>query len=378
MARNKTVLITGSLGYLGSVLSPYLEARGYTCVGYDAGFFHTCTLSAPSDPPTRVRDAQDFHVNDLDGVDAVIHLAGISNDPFGTLPPERIYDPTRVYALRIASLCKMRGIRFIFASSCSVYGVGGGGLLNEESETHPQTPYSLNKLQIEHGLQDLSDARFCPILLRFATVFGMSPRMRFDLFVNMFIGMALTTRKILLNSDGQAWRPNIHIQDVCKAIWCCLEHAPRAKEAVVLNVGDTRHNYRVLEVAKMVQEAVPRSELVYLSTEPQRLEETSLFQDQKICDNADRRTYQVSCERITHVLPGFQCNWTVPAGIQALCRELAALPLTEAQLKRMDFYRLQRLEWLWNTGQLTEELSWKDGRRSVSVSAEMPTTVRCV
>jgi nucleoside-diphosphate-sugar epimerase len=297
-------------------------------------------------------------MEDLDGVDAVVHLAGISNDPVGKLPPERIYDPARRYTARLARACRQRGVRFVFASSCSVYGIGGDHLLTEESATRPQTPYSLNKLQIEQDLRALGDERFCPVILRFATVFGVSPRMRFDLFINMFVGMALTTRRILLNSNGQAWRPNVHILDVCKAIRCCLEQPPRANGAVVLNVGETGQNSRILDVAEMVKASLPGCEVVWLDTEPQQQEGAELFRDRKIRDNVDTRTYQVSFERIQQLLPGFRCEWSVSEGVAAMIRELTDRKLTEAHVKRIDFYRLQKLESLAQSGRLSEDLCW--------------------
>ncbi len=353
-----TVLVTGSLGYIGSRLTASLMEHGFRCVGYDAGFFKGCTLFPPVECPTRLIDARDLQERDLDGVDAVVHLAGISNDPFGSLKPEAIYDPTRVYALQIARMCKQRGIRFIFASSCSVYGVGDEALVTEDAPTYPQTPYSLNKLQVEQGLRALSDARFCPIMLRFATVFGLSPRMRFDLVINMLAGMAVTTGRILLNSNGKAWRPHVHLEDVCQAIRGCLERPPRADGGVVLNVGETTHNLRILDVAELVKRCVPGCQIEFLKSREEDSALRELIHDRKIQDGVDTRTYQVSFERIKRVLPTFRCQPSVEARIEEMVVQLRALLLTKEQFKDIAFYRLQRLEVLFREGRLTEDVRW--------------------
>lgn len=354
------ILVTGSLGYLGSRLTRSLADAGFRVIGYDTGFFRDCTLYPAEDPETLLKDMRELTPDNLDGVTAVVHLAGMSNDPFSSLKPEEVYDPTRVYTKRLAELCRARGIRFLFASSCSVYGIGGDQVVTETSPTFPQTPYSRNKLEIEQDLLAMSDGTFAPIILRFATAFGLSPRMRFDVVVNMLVGMALTRRKIILNSDGQAWRPHVHIDDVCMAIRRCLELDPWPRQPLILNVGDTAANVQVLDVARMVQAEVPGSEIVFLNQVSDGREdaELDLIRDRKIQDGVDTRTYRVSFERITQVLPGFRCDWTVERGIERLVRELAALPFTEAQFRDPRFYRLQRLESLLGQGVLSAGLSW--------------------
>jgi len=236
----KKVLVTGSLGYIGSVLVPYLSEHNFECIGYDTGFFKDCNLYPPGEQRTILKDMRDFTRDDLKGVDAVVHLAAMSNDPLMSLPPETFYEPVRRYSLNTARLCKALGIKFIFASSCSVYGKAGEGMLTEDSEANPQTPYSLNKLQVENDLREISDSDFSPIILRFATAFGLSPRMRFDIVINMLTGMAVTTGKIILNSDGRPWRPFIHVNDMCKAIRYCLDYDQTSDRPLILNVGDTR------------------------------------------------------------------------------------------------------------------------------------------
>lgn len=317
---------------------------------YDAGFFRDCTLY-PSQEATIFKDVRELTEQDLAGAETLVHLAGISNDPFGSLSAEAVYDPTRAYTARLATLCRAMGIRFIFASSCSVYGIGGEALVTEESPTFPQTPYSLNKLQIEQDLTAMSDGTFAPIILRFATVFGLSPRMRFDLVVNMCVGMALTNQKIILNSDGKAWRPLVHIEDACEAIRRCLNMPLPPRGPLRLNIGDTGQSHRILEVAEMIQRQVPGCELEFLPQGRQRSDDgLELVRDRKIQDGVDRRTYRVACERVKEALPGFACAWPVARGIERLIGELRALGLTQTQLQDIRFYRVQYLESLLKAG----------------------------
>lgn len=367
----RTVLVTGSLGYLGSRLTGFLRTQGFRCLGYDTGFFQDCVLYPPVDAPTMLKDMRAFEPRHLEGVDAVVHLAEMSNDPVGTIPPERIYDPTRVYANELAQVCKATGVRFIFASSCSVYGIGSEGLLTEDSPTRPQTPYSLNKLQIEEDLVAMSDGVFCPIMLRFATVFGLSPRMRFDLVINMLVGMALTDHKIVLNSNGQAWRPHVHLDDVCQAILRCLDLPLVPGAPLILNIGDTGNNLQILEVAQMIASQLSGCTIEFLQTGGQRAgdDPMELIRDRKITDGVDTRTYRVSFERAKEVLPGFQCQWSVGYGIQRMIQELKDLRLTKGQFRHRRFYRLQTLEDLLAAGRLTDDVRWKEAPQPMTVLA---------
>jgi nucleoside-diphosphate-sugar epimerase len=352
------VLITGSLGYIGSVLTGYLADAGFECVGLDAGFFKDSLLYPPSAVKTVMRDARNIVESDLTDVDVVVHLAGISNDPMGKLNAARIYDPTRAYSLEIAKMCKRRGVRFIFASSCSVYGLGDEALLTEESVTHPQTFYSLNKLQIEDDLKSISDSDFSPIALRFATVFGSSPRIRFDVVINMLAGMAVADGVTVLNSNGLSWRPNLHILDACKAIRCAIDSEYQSGELLVLNVGSNECNRQVIELARIIQGAVPNCELKFLANNPE-LDKEGLIADRKVkAGGGDTRTYKVSFEKITKVFPDFECEWDVKRGIKELVSQLQLLPLTTNEFKARGFYRLQQLEYLHESGYLSDDLFW--------------------
>jgi len=353
----KRILITGSLGYLGSVLTGYLQQAGFECVGYDTGFFKDCLFYDPPAAQTFMRDVRDLGAADLEGVDAVVQLAGISNDPFGNLDAAKVYDPTRAYARRIAELCKRAGAKFIFASSCSVYGVGDAGLLDESSPTTPQTPYSLNKLQVEQDLSALSDQNFSPIALRFATAFGLSPRIRFDLVTNMLTGMAFTTGRIILNSDGTPWRPNVHVLDICKSVKFAIASGYNEGKLLVLNVGDEQNNLQVIDIARAIQAQLPGCELKFLAQNPE-LDKEGLVRDRKVKQGVDTRTYKVSFAKIREVFPGFKCDWPLASGVKDMVEGFKTRKLTADQFKNRNFYRLQKIEHLYQSHFLSDDLRW--------------------
>ncbi len=353
----KKILVTGSLGYIGTVLTKYLQNLGHDAVGYDVGFFKDCTIDSEKDQNVIYKNIKEIQLEDLKDVCTVVHLADISNDPFGNLTPEKVYDPARQYTFRLATLCKELGIKFIFASSCSVYGKGkSDSFLNEESEVYPQTPYSVNKLQIEQDLASISDNTFQPICLRFATVFGFSSRIRFDVFVNMMVGMALSSGRIILNSDGKAWRPSVHIKDVCKAIEFAIRHDNQLQKPLILNVGKTTENHQILEIAQMITKKISGCEIVYMK-EIKKVEDSrymELIKDRKLQDHVDSRTYKISFENILNVFPGFMCDYTVEDGISSLVDELKKINLTENIFKNINYYRLQKMNYLFENGYINE------------------------
>ena len=357
----KRILVTGSLGYLGSVLTKSLVENGFDCLGYDTGFFKNSLLYPAPDTPTVFRDARDITEADLKNIDVLVHLAGISNDPMGKLDASLIYDPTRIYAFTIAKMCKKLGVRFIFASSCSIYGLGQNEFLTEDSEVHPQTGYSKNKLEVEQDLRSISDKTFSPIALRFATVFGHSPRIRFDVVINMLTGMAMANKQIVLNSDGKAWRPNLHIQDLCKAIRCAIEFDYRGGELLVLNVGVDENNLQVLDIAKIIQRSIPGCDLKFLNENPE-LDKEGLIRDRKIKSGGDTRTYKVSFEKIIQILPGFKCDWSVERGVVDMAAKFEEMAFNMELFKRRGFYRLQQLEYLYENGYLSDDLHWLKNR----------------
>lgn len=361
----KKVLVTGSLGYLGSVLTQNLVENGYECVGYDTGFFKDSLLYPAPQTPTKLCDVREIVESDLENTDAVVHFAGISNDPVGKLSPDLIYDPTRAYAFKIAKMCKARGIKFIFASSCSIYGIGSDDFLTEESQVFPQTHYSKNKLQVEEDLASISDHSFSPVALRFATVFGSSPRIRFDVVVNMLTGMAFTDERIVLNSDGKSWRPNLHILDVCQSIRLAIEHKSSDGKLLVLNVGSAENNLQIIDIAKIIQKNMGSCEIKFLSENPE-IDKEGLIRDRKVQEGGkDTRTYKVSFEKINKIFPNFKCQWTVEQGVQEMLETFKKVGLNKNSFKSRGFYRLQQLEHLHGNGYLSDDLYWRKARELV-------------
>jgi nucleoside-diphosphate-sugar epimerase len=349
----RKIVVTGALGYIGTVLLPYLKERGFQCQGYDTGFFKDCTLIDVQNDVI-FKDVRDLEERDLEGADALVHLAGIANDPLKKLDPHQVYDPVRQYTFRLAKICKQMRIKFIFASSCSVYGAAQQKISDENSPANPVTPYSLNKLQIEQDLSKLTDNHFRPILLRFATVFGFSSRIRFDIVVNMFAGMAHSGKEIVLNSKGEVWRPFVHIQDVCKAVLHAIEcNGSDAKAPIILNVGDSKINYRIIDVAKVISGFIKGCKISFLQ------DHDELISDRKVHAGVDQRDYQLSFEKIKKVFPGFQCDWDLEEGVTDLLSKFESLKLDNAMFRNINFYRLQKMELLLEEEILTSELRWK-------------------
>ena len=354
----KKVLIIGSQGYLGSLLTGYLNEHGYDCTGIDTGFFKNGILYDPAPIVTTKKDAREVGPMDIEGFNAVILLAGISNDPFGHMTSEQIYDPTRDYAIAIAGICKEKGVQFIYPSSCSVYGAAlSDDFLTESSKVNPQTPYSLNKVQVEKELTKLVDEDFSPIALRFGTVYGMSPRIRFDVVINMLCGLSLTTGKVTLNSNGKAWRPHLHIEDACESFKCCLDWNPSNGKLNIFNVGNHGDNYQIIDIAKLIHAEVEGSQLTYLGQGDDD-GGSELIKDRKIQDGVDTRTYKVSFDKIHDELPGFKCKWTVETGIKHLLQELKRIGLDKDSFNRREFYRLQQIEHLHASKQIDDDLNW--------------------
>ena len=360
MKNAKNVLVVGNQGYLGSKITDYLQKCGHRCTGADIGFFQHGVLYHPSKINILNKEARTITERDLEGHDIVLLLAGISNDPFGNLDSEAIYDPTRLYAVKIAQMCKKLGIRYIFPSSCSIYGdTNSPKLLDENGPTHPLTPYSLNKLQIEQELAILADKSFSPIALRLGTVFGASPRIRFDLVVNMLCAMAITQKKVILNSNGQVWRPHLYIDDVCAAVQCCIEWDYNEGKLMVLNVGHDDNNWRIIDIARFIQSQVKDCQLSFLQSEGKNNDD-NLFADRKVKNGIDKRNYKVSFTRIHSTLPNFKIEWDVERGIKKLLEDLEYWQLDEIKFRQRDFYRLQHMEYLYKTKQIDDNLFYKN------------------
>src|SRR6266550_5324628 len=309
------VLVTGHDGYIGSVMVPLLQKAGHEVLGLDIGLFEECGFGeAPASVPAQRLDIRDAGlVSDFVGVDAVVHLAALCNDPLGDLDADLTYDINYRASVRLARLAKQAGVpRFLFSSSCSLYGVAGGdGRLGEDAAFNPITAYGASKVYVERDVAQLADSTFSPTFLRNATAYGVSPRLRADLVVNNLVGFAYTTGEVLIASDGTPWRPLVHVEDICRAFLAIL-HAPR--ELVhnqAFNVGRTEENYQIRDVASMVEEIVPGSHVKYAEG-----------------GGPDLRCYRVNCDKIARTLPEFRPRWSVRRGIEQLYSSFKTHSLT--------------------------------------------------
>ena len=358
----KRILVTGSQGYIGSVLIPKIIEEGHTVLNYDTGFFRESLLYDFKELNHIQVDMRQFDYNLLEDVDVVIHLASIANDPFGNLDYKKIYSPITNYSLRLAEECKKRNIRFIWPSSCSVYGIGKG-LQDEESMLNPQTPYSQNKAEFEKELEKLCDKDFTPVVLRLCTLYGLSPRIRFDLVINMFAGMAHTLGKITLNSDGQSWRPLVHIDDVCSAMIQCIgddlliEKHQNKNKPLILNIGSSNENYKIIDLANIAANIVEGCSVSFLDYA--RVDsEGSDFTDQNIKEGVDVRTYKVSFEKVKTFLPKFKANFDVKRGIFQMIDKFSKINLDYKEFTHYKYYRLKTMDFLLKNNKINDDLEW--------------------
>ena len=336
------VLVTGTEGYLGCLLAPLLVEDGHDVTGRDTGYYKHGWLynGVTSTVHTLAKDIREVQVEDLRGYDAVVHMAELSNDPLGDLLGEVTYEVNHKGSVRLAQVAKEAGVgRFVYMSSCSVYGVADG-TVDETSPVNPQTAYAICKARVERDVAPLADETFAPTFLRNATAFGASPRMRFDIVLNNLAGLAWTTGKIAMNSDGTPWRPLVHGLDIAQAIRRVLTAPVEAVRGEVLNVGSEEQNYQVRDIAEKVAAAFPGCELTFGPA------------------SADNRSYKVSFEKIKRVLPDFECQWDAARGAQQLHDVFEAIQLDEATFTGRGHTRLKQLEHLLGTGQIDAELFW--------------------
>jgi nucleoside-diphosphate-sugar epimerase len=338
------VLITGHDGYIGAVLAPFLREEGHDVVGLDTRYYRDCAFGDDASSIPRIdRDLRDVRASDLAGFDAVMHLAALSNDPVGDLNPDCTYGINHRASMHLACLAKEAGVRrFLFSSSCSVYGASSpDDILDEHATFAPITPYAESKVSVEHDLLGLADDEFSPTFLRNATVYGVSPRLRGDVVVNNLVGWAVTTGKVVLKSDGSPWRPLVHVEDVCRAFSAILTAPREAIHSEAFNVGRQGENYRIRTVAELVQKAVAGSELSFAEGA-----------------GADPRCYRVDFSKIARVLPSFHPTWNVERGIDQLRDAYMAVGLTRDDLEGARFSRVKSILRLLESGRVDSDLRW--------------------
>jgi nucleoside-diphosphate-sugar epimerase len=340
------IFVTGVQGYIGSLLAPYLVARGHDVTGFDTGFYqdgwlYTDTRNRGAFPKLVWGDIRKITAENLAGYDAVVHLAELSNDPLAKRDPRITFRINHEGSVALAEKAKAAGVgRFVYTSSCSVYGVGNGQMLTETSSTNPQTAYAECKVLVERDVMKLAGPDFSPTFLRNATAYGASPRMRFDIVLNNLAGLAWTKKRIAMESDGSPWRPLVHVLDICKAVKCVLDAPAEVVHNEIFNVGDTNANYRVREIAEIVGATFPGCEVTIGSSA------------------GDNRSYRVSFEKILTKLPGFSCDWDAEKGARQLREVFERIDMSPETFEFRAFTRLKQLEFLNRTRQVDAELFW--------------------
>ena len=338
------ILVTGTDGYIGSVMAPYLIRRGHEVVGLDTGFYRAGSLydGYHGFKTQLAKDTRQIELNDLRGFDACIDLAGLSNDALGQLNPEITYDINHRGSTRLAKLCKEAGVsRFLYSSSCSVYGIASEPIVTEESKPNPLTAYAKSKILVEQELMNLASDEFSPVMFRNSTAFGVSPRMRFDVVLNNFAGHAWTSKVIKLKSDGSPERPMVHILDISQAFACALDLPREALHNQIINVGDNNQNYRVRELADVVSSVFPGCTVSFGK------------------NDEDERSYRVSFNKIGELMPAFKSTMNLEAGAREFRKLFEEINFSQEDFEFSAYTRLKQLTLLLQTGQLDSNLYWR-------------------
>ena len=342
------VALTGHLGYVGSVMTPMIVAAGHDVVGFDSDLYRGSAFASGQhgvEIPSVYKDIRDITEDDLEGFDAVIHLAGLSNDPLGDLNPALTDEVNFRASHRLAEVARTVGVeRFLFSSSCSNYGAGVDDWLTEDSEFNPVTPYGHSKVDVERSVSKLATDEFSPTFLRSGTAYGVSPRLRFDLVLNNLTAWAFCTGEVLLKSDGKPWRPIVHIEDMSRAFLACLEAPRESVHNEAFNVGRTSENYQIREIAEIVASVVDGSRVEFAAA-----------------SGPDARNYRVNCDKLPAIVPAFQPVWTAEKGAIELRDAYAAVGLSVEEFEGPRYRRIDHIKALIESAKLDSELRWTDG-----------------